>query len=148
MPLGSSFLFRTSSTRAKWSSRFRWVPATPGAPTICETDRRIAEFKFIGWRGGPESIRQNNLFYDVFDLASAQTDKRKTLSVLGKEQPLRFLGNNRALASVFSKNAEISQRFRAAYGEQFHTVNAYWRSVIDLVEIVDLLDVVPAFTQT
>src|SRR4051794_7309424 len=25
------------------------------------TDRQIAEFKFITWRGGPESIRQNGL---------------------------------------------------------------------------------------
>jgi len=26
-----------------------------------ETDRRVAEFKFINWKGGPESIRQNSL---------------------------------------------------------------------------------------
>ena len=29
-----------------------------GRPFDLETDRRVAEFKFINWRGGPESIRQ------------------------------------------------------------------------------------------
>ena len=30
------------------------------------TDRRLAEFKFIQWRGGAESIRQNSIFKDFF----------------------------------------------------------------------------------
>jgi hypothetical protein len=34
-----------------------------------ETNLRIAEFKFVNWRGGPESIRQNGLFKDFFRLA-------------------------------------------------------------------------------
>lgn len=29
-----------------------------------ETDQRIAEFKFITWQGGPESVRQNTVFKD------------------------------------------------------------------------------------
>jgi hypothetical protein len=41
------------------------------------TDRQIAEFKFIEWRGGPESIRQNVLFIDLFNLASAKTKRRR-----------------------------------------------------------------------
>src|ERR1700722_8705095 len=40
-----------------------------------ETNRRIAEFKFITWQGGPESIRQNGLFVDLYHLAEANTDK-------------------------------------------------------------------------
>ncbi|MEJ0049231.1 MAG: hypothetical protein WDN04_26305 [Rhodospirillales bacterium] len=32
-----------------------------GRPFDLETDRRVAEFKFINWRGGPESIRQNSV---------------------------------------------------------------------------------------
>ncbi len=31
-----------------------------------ETSHQIAEFKFILWQGGPESIRQNALFKDFF----------------------------------------------------------------------------------
>lgn len=33
-----------------------------GRPFDLETDHRIAEFKFIDWKGGPESIRQNSRF--------------------------------------------------------------------------------------
>ena len=36
------------------------------------TNLRIAEFKFIFWRGGPESIRQNQLFKDFFKLAECR----------------------------------------------------------------------------
>jgi hypothetical protein len=38
-----------------------------------ETDRQIAEFTFIAWRGGVEAIRQNKLFVDFFHLAEAVT---------------------------------------------------------------------------
>lgn len=69
-----------------------------------ETHRQIAEFKFIEWRGGPESIRQNSLFVDLFNLVSANTSKRRVLYVIGKETPLRFLRNRRALSSVLSRN--------------------------------------------
>ena len=33
-----------------------------GRPFDLETNHRIAEFKFINWQGGAESIRQNSLF--------------------------------------------------------------------------------------
>jgi hypothetical protein len=42
-----------------------------------ETNYRVAEFKFIRWRGGAESIRQNSIFKDYFLLAEGETDKRK-----------------------------------------------------------------------
>src|SRR5687767_12777572 len=34
-----------------------------------ETNFRVAEFKFIDWRGGSESIRQNGVFKDFYELA-------------------------------------------------------------------------------
>src|SRR5882762_810485 len=34
-----------------------------------ETNQRIAECKFIHWQGGPESIRQNSLFKDFYQMA-------------------------------------------------------------------------------
>ena len=37
-----------------------------------ETDRRIAEFKFIEWRGGAEAIRQNGVFSDLVNLVTSQ----------------------------------------------------------------------------
>lgn len=55
-----------------------------------ETDKRIAEFKFIKWQGGPESIRQNGLFIDFFNLAEQDTHKRKCLYVMDKKHPCIF----------------------------------------------------------
>ena len=40
-----------------------------------ETNRRIAEFKFIHWQGGPQSIRRNALFKDFYEMAEYETDK-------------------------------------------------------------------------
>jgi hypothetical protein len=40
-----------------------------------QTNRRIAEFKFIHWRGGAESIRQNQLFKDFYLLVESKSMK-------------------------------------------------------------------------
>jgi hypothetical protein len=42
-----------------------------------ETNLRIAEFKFIRWQGGPESIRQNSVFKDFFRIGRTRHDERK-----------------------------------------------------------------------
>jgi hypothetical protein len=109
------------------------------------TNRQIAEFKFIEWQGGPESIRQNGLFIDLFSLASASTEKRRVLYVVGKAFPMRFLNNNRALSSVLSKNTAVAERFRQLHGNQFLTVKEYYATVAPMVAIVDLIDVVPVW---
>lgn len=113
-----------------------------------ETDRQIAEFKFIQWRGGSEAIRQNNVFIDIFNLASAKTKKRRVLYLLDKHHALRFLRNRRAIASVLSKNSSVHARFRAAHQDEFATVRDYWATIEHLVEIIDLRDLVPAFKST
>jgi hypothetical protein len=50
-----------------------------------EANQRIAEFNFIRWQGGSESIRQNSLFKDFYGLAEQGTQKEKFLYVLGTE---------------------------------------------------------------
>jgi hypothetical protein len=110
-----------------------------------ETDRQIAEFKFIQWRGGSEAIRQNNVFIDVFNLARESTTKRRVLYLLDKRHALRLLRNRRAIGSVLSKNASVHARFRAAHHDQFATVREYWATIEHRVEIVDLRGLVPAF---
>lgn len=109
------------------------------------TDRRIAEFKFIRWRGGAESIRQNSLFIDLFNLASAETEKQRCMYVVDREHPDRFLANRRALSSVLSRNAAAAARFKALHGERFKTVADYAVYIKERVEIVDLREVIPAF---
>lgn len=108
-----------------------------------ETDRRIAEFKFIRWRGGAESIRQNGVFVDFFHLAEAETDKRRILYLTGLEHPTRFFNGARNLNSVLSKNAAVHNQFRAIYGDRFTVVRQYWNHVANRVELVDLLEAVP-----
>jgi hypothetical protein len=111
-----------------------------------ETTLQVAEFKFIDWQGGSETIRQNSLFIDFFNLVTAEKSKRKVLYVLDKENPLRFLSNRRALTSVLSKNRAVSDRFFALYGKAFMTVAEFYETVSDQVEIVDLGDLVPALS--
>ncbi|MBM3137307.1 MAG: hypothetical protein FJZ98_03855 [Chloroflexi bacterium] len=108
-----------------------------------ETDKRVAEFKFIHWQGGPESIRQNQLFKDFFFLAESKSPKTKFLYVLKKEIPLRFFHGGRALKSVMSRNRVLDDRFREIYGEKLVKVNEYYQFRRDEVEIVDLFDVLP-----
>jgi len=108
-----------------------------------ETDRRIAEFTFIDWQGGAESIRQNNLFDDFFRLAEADTDKNRYLYLKGSTYPLRFLKGARALDSVLSRRESLRARFFQLYGDRFRTVHDYYGYRQGRVQIVDLMDVVP-----
>lgn len=103
-----------------------------------ETDYRVAEFKFIHWRGGSEAIRQNALFKDLYLLAEHQTSKCKFVYVLGREHPLRFLTGRRALNSVMSRNRTLWDDFQRRYGSRFTTVGEYYGSVADRVVLEDV----------
>lgn len=103
-----------------------------------ETDRRVGEFKFIDWKGGPEAIRQNSLFKDLYLLEVADTRKRKQLFVLGDTYPLRFLRSQRSLASVMSRNRKLWNAFEARFGTRFRTVGEYYEAFGQQVEIVNL----------
>ena len=92
-----------------------------------ETNKRIAEFKFIYWRGA-DAIRQNSLFKDFYRLAEHPTPKRKYVYVLGTEYPLKFLNGRRAIASVLDKYAALLDRFRAIHGNQYETVRDYYQA--------------------
>lgn len=103
-----------------------------------EADRRVAEFKFINWRGGPESIRQNTLFKDFFLMAEHVTPKHKYLYVLGTEHPLKFFNGGRAFSSVLTKDEKIRSLFFKKYGDRFERVREYYETVKDRVAIQDV----------
>lgn len=105
-----------------------------------ETDKRVAEFKFTNWRGNPESIRQNRLFIDFFNLAEQETHKRKCLYVIDKKYPLRFLNGGRALNSVLSKNQKAATKFFSKYVDRYKVVSEYYRDFSQKVEIIELKD--------
>jgi hypothetical protein len=108
-----------------------------------ETDRRIGEFKFIHWQGGAETIRQNSLFKDLYQMVEYQTEKRKMMYVLGVDFPMKFLTSGRALASVMSRNRKLWEAFLAKYGENLKTVRDYYAINQGRFELVDVRPFVP-----
>ncbi len=110
-----------------------------------ETDRRIAEFKFITWKGGPESIRQNSLFKDFYMMAEYETKKEKYLYVIGTQHPLKFFQGGRALSSVLSRNNKLSKEFENRYGNRFDKVCEYYNFKKSSVTLVDLKRILPQF---
>lgn len=113
------------------------------------TNKRIAEFKFISWKGGPESIRQNQLFKDYFYLAEASTNKKRCLYVMGLEYPMKFFsGNRKILSSVCSRNAKLEKDFRESFGSRFDRVYQYFNYRKGLVEIIDVNKLMPSLAKT
>jgi hypothetical protein len=108
-----------------------------------ETSLRIAEFKFIHWRGGPESIRQNALFKDFFEMAEYETTKEKYLYVLGTEHAEKFLKSGRALSSVLTRNESLRRKFTNKFGDCYRTVRDYYLPRKELVVIQDISPFVP-----
>ncbi len=107
-----------------------------------ETNQRVAEFKFIHWQGGPESIRQNSLFKDFYELAEHETPKEKYLYVLGTEHGEKFFNGGRALASVL-RTATLRNKFNEKFGDQYRTVRDYYLPRKGLVVIHDVSPFVP-----
>lgn len=103
-----------------------------------ETNLRVAEFKFIHWRGGPESIRQNSVFKDYLLLAEHPTPKRKYLYLLGIEHAVKFLRGRRSLSSVLSRNDKLQKLFAERFADQFATVGDYYTAHADAVMIEDV----------
>jgi hypothetical protein len=113
-----------------------------------ETDRRVAEFKFIRWRGGAEAVRQNALFKDFYMLSEASTTKRKVLYLLDLNHPLKFLNGRRSIRSVMSRNSKLYQHFAARYGSHVSVVREYFVLRRGEVELVDLIPLVPSLGNT
>lgn len=103
-----------------------------------ETNLRVAEFKFIRWRGGPESVRQNSVFKDFLLLALHPTPKRKHLYLLGTDHALKFLRGGRALSSVLSRNDKLQRTFAHHFGDTYQTVGDYYDANSEQVRIEDV----------
>ncbi len=113
-----------------------------------ETNLRIAELKFIQWKGGAEAIRQNSLFKDFFYLAEENTNKKRCLYVLGLEHPIKFLEGGRDIKSVLSRNVKLLNIFRNRYHGQFSKVREYYHFRKHLVDIIDINKVVPSLASS
>lgn len=103
-----------------------------------ETNFRVAEYKFIDWQGGAETIRQNGIFKDFFELAEHETPKKKFLYVVGTEFPLKFFRSGRALASVMSRQPSLLARITEKYGTSVKRVCDYYDLKKQEVTICDV----------
>ena len=103
-----------------------------------ETNYQVAEFKFIDWQGGAETIRQNGIFKDFYELAEYETQKRKVLYVVGTKYPLKFFEGKRALASVLSKQPSILSAMKEKYGDPVRVVRDYYEIKKASVEVCDV----------
>jgi hypothetical protein len=112
-----------------------------------ETNRRVAEFKFITWRGSGNTIRQNSLFKDFYCLAEHETAKSKHLYVLGTRMPLKFLKGKRAIKSVLSRNVKLNEAFRLRYPDLMVVCDYYRRKKGEL-HIEDVSHMVPELVTT
>ena len=110
-----------------------------------ETNRRIAEFKFIQWRGGPESTRQNSILKDFYKLAEFETTKQRFLYVLGATHPLAFLRGRRALASALKDHA-LQQEFFSKFGTDYKVVSDYYNARAHLVSVEDVSSLIPGLS--
>lgn len=110
-----------------------------------QTNRQIAEFTFIDWKGGPEVIRQNKLFKDFYNLAECTTDKKRFIYTLGLDYPMKFFNGGRALKSVMSRHNKMWKEFQNRYGTQLKVVRDYYNLKKDDVQIEDLSEIVPGF---
>ncbi len=108
-----------------------------------ETSRRIAEFTFIEWQGGPEVIRQNKVFKDFYFLAEAETTKQRELYAIGTSHVLAFLNSQRGLQQILNGNAKLGNDFRKRYGNRFATVRDYYQTKKDTVRIRDVSEHIP-----
>lgn len=113
-----------------------------GKPYDMETNSRVAEFKFIDWKGGSESVRQDSLFKDFYYLAERDLGKEKYIYILGTDHALRFLRGGRKISSVISRYAKLQRDFTRTYGDRFTYVCDYYDFRHASVMIEDLSEVV------
>lgn len=107
-----------------------------------ETNFRVAEFKFIEWKGA-DAVRQDSLFKDFYELAEFPTDKKKFLYVVGIDYPTKFLQGKRACKSVLTRHQKTWKHFEENYASRFTTVGYYFTHRAHSVRIVDLTELLP-----
>ena len=109
------------------------------------TSHRIAEFKFISWKGGPESIRKKNLFNNFYNLAENETPLKKYIYLLEKSQAMKAF-TERSIENALKPR--VWKSFKDKYGDKYEKVDEYYNDHRHLVEIVDLKTIVPEFFDT
>jgi hypothetical protein len=108
-----------------------------------ETDRRVAEFKFIHWQKSGNRVRENGVFVDVFRLAEDAGSRHRALYITGADTAVRFLESHRSIKSVLRRHGDVASELHRRHGERFATVGDYWAASRDRLQVVELTSLVP-----
>jgi hypothetical protein len=90
-----------------------------------ETNRRVAEFTFIDWRGN-DNTRLQKIFKDFYRLAEFKTDKAKELWLTESAHALKYLKSDTSIRSATHKHRNVWDSLRERY-PSLETVNDYYR---------------------
>lgn len=113
-----------------------------GKPFDLVTNRRVAEFTFIDWKGGSESIRKQKLFKDFYQLAEAATTKERWLYFLGDEHAPKVFESRTSCKDMLQKYAPLRDAFLQRYDTGL-TVREYCRARQGVVQLMPLEKVAP-----
>lgn len=106
------------------------------------TNKRIAEFKFITWRGN-DSMRLKTTFADYYNLVEFDTNKDKYLYLIDCSYFLKFLNGRRKFSNILSRNNKIAKEFEAKYNNKYSFVNEYYNDNKLKVKLVSLNEILP-----
>jgi len=98
-----------------------------------ETDRRVAEFTFIDWKGN-DNIRLQKIFKDFYRLAEFDTTKSKELWLTDDTHVLKFLRSGSSIRSATHKYRDVWEDFQAKY-PAIERVSEYYRLRADAVKV-------------
>jgi hypothetical protein len=90
-----------------------------------ETNRRVAEFTFIDWRGN-DNTRLQKIFKDFYRLAEFKTEKAKELWLTDDMYVLKYLRSGSSVRSATHKHREVWESFQSKYPE-IDRVSDYYR---------------------
>jgi hypothetical protein len=111
-----------------------------------ETNRQIAEFTFIEWKGGSESIRKQKLFKDFYTLAEAVTHKERYLYFLGDIHLRKVFHSRSSCKGMLQTYAPLRDEFLKQYDAAL-SVCEYYEKRKGLVILQNLSAVSPTAAQ-
>ncbi|MEG2936506.1 MAG: hypothetical protein RR844_08455 [Clostridium sp.] len=106
------------------------------------TNKRIAEFKFIAWKG-KDSMRLKTTFIDYYELVEYETNKEKDLYLIDSTYFIKCLKGKRKFSNILSKNTKIAKEFEEKYGAKYTFIYEYFNDNLDKVNIISLKEIVP-----
>jgi NTP pyrophosphatase (non-canonical NTP hydrolase) len=117
----------------------------PSRPFDLETDRRIAEFKFSGWKGA-DGMRKKQTFKDLVNLAADESGRRAELYVVG-QQPIHFLRTSKSTAAwALDRSPAVARLFVERFGPLETPVADFTGSAGSRVHLADVTEFVPDLT--